>query len=217
MNIDVYTKDGELVEIHYIVKRTNYGTLNPIAPYGESKERKTPNEFYILLDKEEPRFFCLNEGKIEKTTLDVELFDSIMKEAQRKFKGIRLQVLLNPDEEPAIPPVLSFLENKITKENIKTIKEELGKKYKKKRTYSGNVYDFVDRHYHELEYDVKLIPPNVKNYFELHFYIPECNSYSSGVRVRKPYPTEFVDKIRFDFKPLGKNTTDGMIQITKIS
>ncbi|MCC2380952.1 hypothetical protein LKM00_26505 [Bacillus wiedmannii] len=216
MDINVFAKDGKLAEIHYIVERKLYGRLElKNAPRVESEEQEEPHEYYILLDQVEPRIFCLGETKIEETTLDTSLFNLIMEEAEHKFKDIRLQAVLNPQEQEN-PPILTFFEDCITKKGIETIKEDLKKEFLNKKTDAGEMYDFVCDEY-EFEQHVRFITLEEKDYFEFHFYIPVYDTFSTqGIRFSLPHATDFVGKIRFKFEEVDKSGIEGEIVITKI-
>lgn len=86
--IDIYTRNGELVEVHYLEEK---------------------RAFYILLHEKEPMVFKKATKRMKEIRFEKELLERILAEAEKKFKDIRLFVMLHPEKQPK-PPVLTFFE-----------------------------------------------------------------------------------------------------------
>ncbi|AFQ13311.1 TPA: hypothetical protein ACG05V_005420 [Bacillus pacificus] len=197
MNIDVYTKNGEMVEVHWIVEHSDNITTYEGITY--NIKTKNAAEIYILLDQAEPRTFYLNKNmQVEKITLNKSLFDSIMDEAQRKFKSIRLEAMLNPDDQ-FLPPLITFFENCITLERIEIIKEDLRKIFLKKKTHIGTILERVD-HFYNFELELRFVMPQMENCIEIQLYIPCYDTFTySNVHFKMDKVDELIGSIRIEY------------------
>lgn len=174
LDIDIYTKNGKLVEIHYIEGR---------------------KEFYILLDESEPRLFKLGTKEIRKGKLDEELLQNIIEQAEQKFKKIRLDALFNPDEQPE-PPVLSFFERMVKPEDVETLKELLKKEFLNQEDHISTISNFMTNGSHGMDVIMSVKESYCfENSWEVTIHVPYRSTWTNRRFA------SFVDR---DTKPVGK-------------
>lgn len=195
MDIDIYTRNGKLIEIHYIEKR---------------------KEFYILLDQSEPRTFKKVTTQIREFQLEKTLMEDILQEAERKFKDIRFGAMLNPEQQPE-PPVLTFFEQLVTEESIISFKEKLRSQFFNTEMRLRDLLIYMREEDHGIEMAIEETK-YFSDYFEVCVYIPHYSTFTNRKdAIKSTVSTKPMGKIGFHIEKVSSTKAYDEIFIHNIS